>query len=166
MKSERGGSRGQRREQLSDDPRHDSYKSRGKLQDPTRCPDCGATFRKGRWTWNGTGGAGAHEQVCPACQRIQDGYPAGYVALSGEYFAAHREEILNLVKNCEAKEKADHPLQRIMAIDEAEGGGVLVTTTDAHLARHIAEHIHDACKGSLALQYNKEENLVRATWKR
>jgi hypothetical protein len=88
------------------------------------------------------------------------------VTLAGEFFAGHREEILNLVRNCEAKEKTDHPLQRIMAIDDIDGGGVLVTTTDMHLARHIAEHIHDACKGSLALQYNKEENLLRATWKR
>jgi hypothetical protein len=26
--------------------------------------------------------------------------------------------------------------------------------------------VHDACKGNLALQYSKEENLVRATWTR
>jgi hypothetical protein len=41
-----------------------------------------------------------------------------------------------------------------------------VTTTDTHLARRIAERVHDACKGSLSLQYNKEENLVRASWTR
>lgn len=165
MKSGRGESRSQRREQLQDDPRHDSYKAKGKLPDPTRCPECGAVYQKGRWTWNGAARAGAHEQLCPACQRIHDDYPAGYVNLSGEYLAAHRDEILNIVRNCEAEEKAGHPLQRIIAIKDIEGG-VLVTTTDTHLARRIAERIHDACKGSLALQYNKEENLVRATWTR
>jgi hypothetical protein len=56
-------------------------------------------------------------------------------------------------------------LQRIIAIHDAEGG-VMVTTTDTHLARRIAERVHDACKGSLSLQYNKEENLVRASWTR
>lgn len=165
MKSGRGESRPPRREQLLDDPRHDSYKAKGKLSDPTRCPECGAVFTKGRWTWNSVLRAGVHEQLCPACQRIRDGYPAGYVNLGGEYLAAHRDEILNLVRNCEAEEKAGHPLQRIMAIKDVEGG-VLVTTTDTHLARRIAERVHDACKGSLALQYNKEENLVRATWTR
>jgi NMD protein affecting ribosome stability and mRNA decay len=165
MKSGRGESRPPRREQLLDDPRHDSYKSKGKLPDPTRCPECGAMFRKGRWTWGGTPGETAHEQLCPACQRIRDDYPAGYVSLIGEYLATHRDEILNIAKNCEAKEKADHPLQRIIAIKDIDGG-VMVTTTDAHLARRIAENIHDACKGSLALQYNKEENLLRATWTR
>jgi NMD protein affecting ribosome stability and mRNA decay len=165
MKSGRGESRPPRREQLLDDPRHDSYKARGKLSDPTRCPECGAVFTKGRWTWNSVPRAGAHEQPCPACERIRDGYPAGYVNLGGEYLAAHRDEILNIIRNCEEEEKAGHPLQRIMAIKDVEGG-VLVTTTDAHLARRIAERVHDACKGSLALQYNKEENLVRATWTR
>ncbi len=164
MKTGRSGSRSQRREQLQDDPRHDSYKTKGKLPDPTRCPECGAVFHKGRWTWSGAL-HGAHEQSCPACQRIRDGYPAGYVSLGGEYLAAHRDEILNIVRNCETEEKAGHPLQRIIAIRD-EGGGVLVTTTDTHLARRIAEHVHDACKGSLSLQYNKEENLVRATWTR
>ena len=165
MKSGTGGSRPPRREQLLDNPRHDSYKAKVKLPDPTRCPECGAVYHKGRWTWDGSPGEKVHEQLCPACQRIRDGFPAGYVSLGGEYFATHHDEILNIAKNCEAKEKADHPLQRIMAIKDIEGG-VMVTTTDAHLARRIAENIHDACKGSLALQYSKEENLLRATWTR
>jgi NMD protein affecting ribosome stability and mRNA decay len=165
MKSGRSGSRSKRREQLQDDPRHDSYKIKGKLPDPTRCPECGAVFLKGRWTWNGAQGAAAHEQLCPACQRIRDDFPAGYVSLGGDYLAGHREEILNIVRNCETVEKTGHPLQRIMAIKDVEGG-ILVTTTDAHLARRIAEGVHDACKGNLALQYSKEENLVRATWTR
>jgi NMD protein affecting ribosome stability and mRNA decay len=165
MKSGRSGSRSKRREQLQDDPKHDIYKIKGKLPDPTRCPECGAVFLKGRWTWNGAQGAAAHEQLCPACQRIRDDFPAGYVSLGGDYLAGHREEILNIVRNCETVEKTDHPLQRIMAIKDVEGG-VLVTTTDAHLARRIAEGVHDACKGNLALQYSKEENLVRATWTR
>jgi NMD protein affecting ribosome stability and mRNA decay len=165
MKTGRTGPRSQRREQLLDGPRHDSYKAKGKLPEPTRCPECGAVFLKGRWTWDGVPLGTAHEQVCPACQRVRDGYPAGYVSLGGDYHAAHRDEILNLVRNCEAEEKARHPLQRIIAIRD-EGGGVLVTTTDTHLARRIAERVHDACKGSLALQYGKEENLVRAVWTR
>jgi NMD protein affecting ribosome stability and mRNA decay len=165
MKRGRAASRSPRREQLLDDPRHDSYKPRGKLPDPTRCPVCGAVFQRGRWTWNGAARSAVNEQLCPACQRIRDGYPAGYVTLGGEYLAGHREEILNIVRNCEAEEKARHPLQRIIAIKDV-GGGVLVTTTDTHVARRIAESIHDACKGSLALQYSKEENVVRATWTR
>jgi len=50
MNGDRGGFRPVRREQLLEGFGHDSYKSKAKLPDPTRCPECGATFRKGRWT--------------------------------------------------------------------------------------------------------------------
>jgi hypothetical protein len=163
MKNGRG-SRQPLREQLQDDPRHDSYRANGKLPDPTRCPHCGATYQKGRWTWN-TAPADAKEQACPACQRTRDDLPGGYVSLGGEYFASHRGEIINLVKNCEAAEKLEHPMQRIMTIDD-DDAGVTVKTTDPHLARQIAERVHDACKGSLAVQYSRQENLFRASWRR
>jgi NMD protein affecting ribosome stability and mRNA decay len=163
MKTKTGGFR-IRREQLLEGFGHDSYKSKAKLPDPTRCPGCGATYRKGRWSW-GVAPERAHEQPCPACQRIHDRFPAGYVTLGGKFFLEHRDEILHLVKHCEEKEKAAHPVQRIMAIEDSREG-VLVTTTDVHLARSIAERVHDSCKGSLVFQYSKDENLLRATWKR
>jgi len=153
-----------RREQLLQELVQDSYKAAHKLPDPTRCPECKAIFHKGRWTW-GDAPKGTHEHPCPACQRIRDKFPAGYVTLKGIFLGQHRDEILHLIKHCEAKEKADHPLERIMAIEDA-GGELLVTTTDTHLAREIAERVHHAYKGDLAFHYNKDENLLRATWSR
>jgi hypothetical protein len=52
-----------------------------------------------------------------------------------------------------------------MAIEDTDDG-VLVTTTDTHLARNIAEALQSAYKGELDFHYNKEENLLRATWSR
>jgi NMD protein affecting ribosome stability and mRNA decay len=164
MKSKRGVSPTLRREQLFQELVHDSYKSGRKLPEPTRCPECGAVFHKGRWTW-GMAPAGAHEAKCPACHRIHDKFPAGYVTLKGEFFRENREQILQLVKHHEAHEKAEHALQRIMAVEDT-GDGVLVTTTDAHLARDIAEALHKAYKGDLDYHYNKEDNLLRASWSR
>ena len=71
---------------------------------------------------------------------------------------------MSLARHCEANEKSRHPLERIMAI-ENEAEGVLITTTGTHLAREIAEHVHNAYKGSLEFHYNKEENLLRASWR-
>ncbi len=142
----------------------DSYKLRGKLPDPTVCPQCGAVFHKGKWQWLPQPEP-AHRETCPACHRIHDNFPAGYVRLEGDFFAQHREEILNLVRQIEQREKAEHPLQRIMNIAE-EAGGVLVTTTDNHLARGIGEAIGHAYQGELDFQYNTEENLLRVHWKR
>ena len=164
MKGERGGFRPLRREQLFQELVHDSYKSSRKLSEPTRCPVCGAVFRKGRWTW-ASAPAGAHEERCPACHRIHDKFPAGYVTLKGEFFLAHREQVLQLVKNREAKEKAEHPLERIMGVEDT-ADGTTVTTTNTHLARDIAEALHHAYKGDLDYHYNKEDNLLRASWSR
>lgn len=110
--------------------------------------------------------AGAHETLCPACHRIHDKFPAGYVTLKGEFLVAHRDEILQLARNREAHEKAEHPLQRIMGIEHADDDGVLITATGIHLARDIGEAVHAAYKGELQYHYNKEENLLRVLWTR
>lgn len=164
MKSQRGGFQPLSRDQLYQELVHDSYKAGHKLREPTRCPDCGAVFQNGRWIW-GTAPAAAHEERCPACHRVHDKFPAGFVALKGAFLVEHRDEILHLLRNHESKEKAEHPLQRIMAIvDDADG--MMVTTTDIHLARDLAQALQRAYKGELELHYNKQENLLRATWAR
>ena len=164
MKGDRGSFRMLQREQLLQELVHDSYKSKRKLGEPTRCPVCSAVYRRGRWSW-GAAPAGAHEERCPACERIHDRFPAGYVMLGGAFFESHRDEILQRVRRCEEAEKAEHPLQRIMAI-ESDTAGSTVTTTDTHLARRIGDALHDAYKGTLEYHYNKEENLLRVTWSR
>ena len=70
-----------------------------------------------------------------------------------------------MVKAREERARAEHPLQRIMAVQPTPDG-LLVTTTDIHLARGIARAVHGAFKGELALRYSKAENLLRATWTR
>ena len=164
MKTGRSQFRMIRREQLMDEIREDSYREDAKLPEPTRCPKCGATYRRGRWTWNAAP-EDAHAHTCPACQRIADEFPGGYVTLKGEFLPEHRTEILNLVKARETRAKEEHPLQRIMAV-ESVAGGIVVKTTDAHLARGIAMAVQEAFKGTLDMRYNKGENLLRATWKR
>lgn len=166
MKTGRGGFRMLRREQLLQEVVHDTYKLPRKLAEPARCPDCAAVYRDGRWKWSSAGGAGpAHEVLCPACQRIRDSFPAGFVSVSGEFFAGHRDEILALVRHCEETEKRNHPLERIMKVAD-DSGGVLVTTTGVHLARRIGDALEDAYKGSLEFHYNKEEQLLRVAWRR
>ena len=153
-----------RHEQVMQELTTDSYKTGRKLPEPTRCPDCGAVWHKGRWAW-GEAPAGAHQTRCPACHRIADRYPAGFVSLTGEFLAGHRDEIVACARHCEQSEKQNHPLQRIMAI-EPQDDGLLVTTTDGHLARRIGEAVHAAYKGRMEFHYNKSDNLLRVTWSR
>ena len=163
MRRERGPYRYRRMQMLegaSDDAYRPGAKPRGTLQ----CPGCKAVFRKGRWIW-GAPPAGALKSRCPACLRIAEGSPAGYISLSGGFFAAHRDEVMARIKHCEQREKTTHPLERIMAIEAAKDG-VLVTTTSVHLARRVAHALESAFKGTLNLSYNHQDNLLRVRWSR
>lgn len=151
-----------RRDRLWQEQVHDSYKTRGKLAEPTVCPQCGAIFHEGRWQW-GKAPEGAHSGICPACHRIHDHFPAGFLTLEGPFFQSNRDEIMRLVHNEEQRERAEHPLKRIMDIEESDGE-VLVTTTDIHLARRIGEAVHHAYQGELEFHYNPDENLLRVHW--
>jgi NMD protein affecting ribosome stability and mRNA decay len=143
---------------------HDSYKMAAKLPEPARCGDCGAVWHRGRWTWAAPPAQAAVTR-CPACKRIRDRFPAGFVSLKGPFLDAHRDEIVARVRHCEAAERPDHPLQRIMNIVPA-AGGLLVTTTDAHLARGIGEALRKAYRGRMEFRYNKDDNLLRVSWTR
>jgi hypothetical protein len=52
-----------------------------------------------------------------------------------------------------------------MAIGE-EGDGLLITTTDIHLPRVIANALERAFKEQAAIHYDREGYFVRVTWKR
>ncbi|NNJ71123.1 MAG: ATPase [Kiritimatiellales bacterium] len=153
-----------RKDRLMQEREHDVYHSRAKLPDPTRCSQCGVVYAKGRWVW-ADAPEGASLTVCPACRRIADRFPAGQIEMRGSFFAGHREEILNLVRNVEGREKANHPMERIMAIEELpEGAGI--TTTGIHLARGIGSALSSAYAGELSVRYLDGENFVKISWVR
>lgn len=151
-----------RHARMLEELRHDAYKIKGKLAEPTACPQCGAVYHNGHWQWT-KAPEGAHQHTCPACMRIHDHFPAGFVTLDGEFFATHHDEIMRLLHNEEKRESKEHPLKRIMDTEEKDGV-TLVTTTDTHLARMMGEAIHRAYQGELEFHYNREENLLRVHW--
>ncbi len=153
-----------RRDRLIKEAVHDSYKNKGKLHEPTLCTECGAVFSGGRWQWLPRPEKGEQTR-CPACQRISDQFPAGYVTITGDFIGEHEQEILQLIRNHEAHEKTEHPLQRIMNIEKTKVSTV-VTTTDIHLARGIGDALHHAYQGELEYHYNAGQNLLRVNWSR
>lgn len=161
-KYQRSGFNHIRNDQLWQEQNHDAYRAKGKLPEPSLCPQCGAVFHHGRWQWM-EAPAGAHARSCPACQRIHDHFPAGFLRMQGDFMRQHREEVINLVRNIEKREKTEHPLKRIMAVTE-QGGEILVTTTDINLARSIGDALHHAYQGNLEYHYNAEQNLLRVEW--
>lgn len=142
----------------------DPYQRRKKPQEGARCPQCGVLYREGRWQWAAVSAA-YHDQLCPACERINDKFPAGIVTLKGAFARAHGEEILRLARNQEEAERAEHPLNRIMSIEEDEDA-ILINTTDIHLPRRIGEALERTFSGSLAFTYEEDGYFVRVNWTR
>jgi hypothetical protein len=103
-----------------------------------------------------------------SCLRTDSGPRAerGVLLLTGEIVVRHRDQVLGLARNEEARIKAEHPLARIIKIEDRTEAprGVLITTTDPHLARHIGEALHHAYRGTLTCRYEENEDLLRANW--
>lgn len=153
-----------RQDKLIQEERKDTYQERQKWPEPTVCSECGAVFLDGRWSW-WEPAAKAHTIVCPACQRIKDGIPAGYLEIKGAFFEGHRRELINMIHNIESQEKGEHPMERLMAFT-TEKNHALLTTTGIHLARRIGEALKHAYEGDLDFTYGDGEKSIRMTWVR
>ena len=142
----------------------DPYQSRGKYQEPSVCTGCGAVFKKGHWCW-GVIEPGAHKHLCPACQRVHDKAPAGVVNITGDFFSQHKEEIISLLHNLEAKEKSRHPLQRIINISMQEQG-LIVSLADFHLTKGVIDALQHAYQGKSDLNFAENDGVIRGSWQR
>jgi NMD protein affecting ribosome stability and mRNA decay len=144
--------------------RSDPYQAKGKYREPAQCSDCGAVFHRGRWAW-GTAGADAEKALCPACRRIREKLPAGTIELRGPFSVEHRQDLLRLVRNEAEREGKEHPLHRLMQVEEG-ADRVDITTTDIHLPRRIGEALKRAYDGELDIKHGADEYTVRVHWYR
>jgi len=142
----------------------DPYKRSGKLHEPTVCPQCGAVFHKDRWQWIARP-ADAREELCQACHRINDQYPAGIVTLTGPVAQQHKAEILAIAHHQEQVEKKEHALNRIISVGEVPDG-IVISTTDIHLPRRIGEAVKRAFHGELDMHFDEHGYFVRVNWQR
>jgi hypothetical protein len=144
----------------------DPYRLGAKLPEPAACRQCGAVYHKGRWQWAARP-ADAEDVLCPACRRINDRLPAGILTLRGEYLRSQPRQVAieSQIRHIVEAEKAEHPLNRLMAI-ERQGDEIVVTTTDVHLPRRIGEAIHTAHHGDLHIDFEQDNAFVRVDWRR
>lgn len=152
-----------RKDKLIEEYTHDPYFVKEKYEEPSVCEVCGVVFEDGIFKW-GEAPKDAKKMICPACRRIKDKYYSGIVELKGEFLKNHKEEILNLIKNIEEKEKSLRPLERIASIEE--NITMTIKTTYEHIARRIGEAVHKAYKGELKINYTEKSNLLRVEWQR
>jgi len=142
------------------------YRNLQKYPSDTECPGCGLLFQDGVWKMAVVRPEHKlHHQLCPACLQTRDDYPGGILTLGGSFLDAHREDILHRVRNVEKLVREEHPLQRIMRIEE-NPGQVIVFTTDPHLAVRISKALRSDFGGELSLNYAKEDQFATARWSR
>jgi hypothetical protein len=159
-----GGRNGHRyRDRIYDDKRHDPYEASGQVcrahalrQPAARCTI--AALAMGRAQPRAT----RRPAHVPA--RIADALPAGEIVLEGPFVAGHRDELLGLVRHEGERERAEHPMHRVIATT-AEGERIVVTTTDVHLPRRIGE-APSAPGRQARLALRPRRVLVRAVWRR
>ncbi len=144
---------------------HDPYYSQVKPRQATSCPQCGVRYRNGRWSMPVQKVSVFKSQLCPACRRINDQYPAGELILTGLFLREHQQEIIGRIRNVEEAERQEHPLNRIMEISDQDDG-VRITTTDIHLPHRIAHALQDAFGGSMNTHYDREGYFARVLWER
>jgi hypothetical protein len=140
----------------------DPYQHQEKLADGMVCPECSAVYQEGRWQWPARTINGPH-QICPACRRISEQFPAGIVTLVGPFSQSQRDDLIGLVRHQEKAEKTEHPLNRIISVDDSLQQ-VVITTTDIHLPRRIGEAVKRAFQGELKIDFDKDEYFVRVGW--
>jgi hypothetical protein len=162
VRRERGPYRYRRLQRL-EGASNDSYRPARKPRGAVACMNCGAVFRRGRWSWDRVP-AGAARVRCPACWRADEGMPGGVLTLKGRYLGRHLPEIMGLIAHCEAKEESTHPLERIIG-RRSGASATVIQTTSAHLARRLGRALRRAFKGELSQRYGSD-GVLRADWRR
>ena len=152
----------------------DPYIPRKSASDVGICPKCRAIYRNKRWVIDGKefaaltrkgAGTGIAWRRCPACRKIEDGFPSGLVTLSGGYLRDHREDILNLIRNEEKRAMGFNPLERIIRMED-KGEGLEIATTDEKLAQRIGREVRKACQGTVEYKWSEDSKLLRVNWAR
>lgn len=148
------------------------HTSKKRISEPAICEKCEAIYTKGRWTFDrdvlkddGFNKIKPQNTICPACEQLETGIPAGFVYIQGKFFNEHREEIENLIRNEEEKISYTNPLARIMDLRKAKNK-ITITTTTEHLAQHFGRVLKNAYGGDVRYDFSHENKLARVYWER
>src|SRR3990172_10796410 len=103
--------------------------------------------------------------TCPGCERVERGMFEGRVLIGGKWLEEHKEEILNLAKNEEAKARQTNPFSRIGATKD-QGQQVELFVTTQWLAERIGKELRKAYKGQLQIDHLPGEKFSWVWWSR
>jgi hypothetical protein len=150
----------------------DPYLPRGASQKMSACEGCHSVYKNKRWYAD----PGLYDTavkvpdtaaiVCPACLKIRDNFPGGIVTLKGSYVLPHKQDLMNLIRNEEARARGFNPLERVMSIKENGFGSIVISTTNEKLAQKIGRAIKKAFHGQVEYHWSHDNKLARVDWER
>lgn len=150
----------------------DPYLPKGASKRTTVCEGCHAVYKNKRWYADpqlyeaAVAVRDTAVVACPACLKIRDNFPGGIVTLKGDYVLPHKQELLNLIKNEEARARGFNPLERVMSVKENGYGSIVISTTNEKLAQRIGRAIRKAFHGNVTYQWSHDNKLARVDWER
>ena len=153
-------------------PTTDAYLPRGASRKISVCEGCHSVYMNKRWYAEGDVDETALKNpeatkiVCPACLKIRDNFPGGIVTLRGDYVLPHKQDLLNLVRNEEARARGFNPLERVMSVKENGFGSIVISTTNEKLAQRLGRAIKKAFHGDVTYQWSHDNKLARVEWVR
>jgi hypothetical protein len=152
------------------------------------CPKCKAVYYDKCWHKNlklfEKNIKNAKKFLCPACKWTKTNLAEGVIVLNLKN-NLREKEILNLIKNVEARAKLRDPEDRIIKINKScdfiysssqqtleysgkmrdkEKNKIIILTTENQLAVSIAKQIKRAFKGELKIKWSHDEDVVRIEW--
>lgn len=150
----------------------DPYLPRGASRKISFCEGCHSVYKNKRWYADTDLYDAAVKipdtaaMVCPACLKIRDNFPGGIVTLKGDYVLPHKQDLMNLIKNEEARARAFNPLERVMSVKENGFGSIVISTTNEKLAQRLGRAIKKAFHGEVAYHWSHDNKLARVDWVR
>ncbi len=152
------------------DTAKDPYLQKMRPGDMAACKRCGAVYHNKRWSLEEKLKARSASKkraavLCPACQKIKEGFAEGFVTIQGGFVKEHREEIINLVRNKEERAMHNNPLDRIIGLKEKKNLIEITTTTDK-LAQRLGQMIKKAFNGEIEYKWSSDTKIARVVWTR
>lgn len=150
-------------------PKQDPYAMLKAPKGPAMCSTCKAVYLNKRWYVDDhqarrvAASPDVQKLVCPACQKIRDGYPEGIVTVKWSELNDHEAEIRGLIAHVEARAISVNPLDRVMKIDRRRRD-LEVQTTNDRLAQRLGRALVRAYKGKAAYKWAHRDMMVRVTW--
>lgn len=150
----------------------DPYLPKGASRKISVCGGCHAVYKNKRWYGESAlydavvKISGTAATVCPACLKIRDNFPGGIVTLKGDYVLPHKQDLLNLIRNEEARARGFNPLERVMSVKENGFGSIVISTTNEKLAQRLGRAIKKAFHGDVTYQWSHDNKLARVEWVR